>query len=250
MNDINQFNASLVGGEISSSPVTDTLVGEESTLTTEASLNATVPLSSAITQESISIDLANEISTSSMEGVLGGEIASAIDADISALVPRFFSLSENDSNIEANEIRVATILGFIDRGAFNSGESINTNTRYKIEQSNENPFEFSLYSKEIDSDIWVLRDTITLPVVSHIDSHTDEESAPTVGAVKDYVESKRTFYQYPSVSEFPLVGNAECIYVDTSTNIAYYFEPNLTIYKKFMVDVETLDIDYINANFE
>lgn len=250
MNDINQFNASLIGGEISSSPMADTLVGEESALTTEASLNATVPLSSAITQESISIDLANEISTSPMEGVLGGEIASAIDADISALVPRFFSLSENDSNIEANDIRVATIMGFIDRGAFNSGDSINTNTRYKIEQNPENLFEFSLYSKEIDSDIWVLRDTITLPVVDYIGLYTDEGSAPTVGAVKDYVQQEQPFRQYPSVSEFPLVGNPNWIYVDTSTNIAYYFDRELTIYKKFMVDAPSLYIDYINANFE
>ena len=254
MDDILQFSGSLVEApDLSSSPVTDSLVGEETTLTTEASLTGTIPFSSAeIESGSISVDSEQNFSTSLVEGVLGAEVIDAVNSgDMTAIIPQLFSISEGNS-IVSDEIKVATIMGFIDRGEFNhGGHGFDTNTHYKIVQSQVNPFSFSLYSKEIDSEIWVLRDTITLPTVSTIpDSNEADASAPTVGAIKDYVQRKQTFRQYPSVSEFPLVGDPSCIYVDEATSIAYYFDDDLTIYKKFAIDASSLYIDYINANFE
>lgn len=254
MDDILQFSGSLIeASDLSSSPVTDSLVGEETTLTTEGTLTGMIPFSSAeIENGSISVDSEQNFSTSLVEGVLGAQVIDAVNAgDMTAIIPRLFSITEEQA-IVSDDIKVATIMGFIDRGEFNHGGSgQNTNTKYKIEQSQVNPFSFSLYSKEIDSDIWVLRDTITIPTVSQIsDTTIDDNSAPTVGAVKEYVERKRTFRQFPSVSEFPLVGDPNCIYVDETTSIAYYFDEALTIYKKFVIDASSLLIDYINANFD
>lgn len=254
MNDILQFSGSLVESpDLSSSPVTDSLVGEETTLTTEGSLTGTIPFSSAeIEGGSISVDSTQNFSTSLVEGVLGAEVIDSVNSgEMTALIPQLFSIAEGQA-IVSDEIKVATIIGFIDRGEFNHGGSgYNTNTRYKIVQSQENPFSFSLYSKEIDSDLWVLRDTITIPTTNTIPDTTEvDTSAPTVGAVKDYVQRRRAFRQYPSVSEFPLIGDPGCIYVDETTSIAYYFDEDLTIYKKFAIDASSLYIDYINANFE
>ena len=94
--------------------------------------------------------------------------------------------------------------------------------------------------------------TITLPVVTQIDSQstTNDGSAATVRAIKDYVEEKRTLRRYPSVSEFPIAGDPDRVYLDTTTSISYYFDDNLGAYKKVTIDPTELNIDWINANFD
>ena len=238
------------GDSPSALPLSEEIIGEEiASGDISSSLSEDTIIASPIEEQTIQTE---EITTPSLLGVLGIELDNFLASDINEIAPRIFELTSSEDLIVTNEIKANVIEGFISINGFSGGgEGHNTNTRYKIVQDNENPFSFSLYSREIDSTLWVLVSTITLPTVSTIsDSSTDDGSAPTVGAVKDYVQRKQSFRQYPSVSEFPLVGDPNCIYIDEATSIAYYFDQTLTIYKKFVIDASSLYVDYINANFD
>lgn len=239
------------GDSPSAAPIPEEIIGEEiAEGDISSSLSEETITASPIEEQTIQTE---EITTPSLLGVLGMELDNFLASDMNEIAPRLFELAPSSELIVTDEIKANVIEGFIScNGFFSGGGGINTNTRYKIVQDIANPFSFSLYSREIDSTLWVLVNTITLPVVTQIDSQstTDDGSAATVRAIKDYVEEKRTLRRYPSVSEFPIAGDPDCVYLDTTTSISYYFDDNLGAYKKVTIDPTELNIDWINANFD
>ena len=238
------------GDSPSALPLSEEIIGEEiASGDISSSLSEDTIIASPIEEQTIQTE---EITTPSLLGVLGTELDNFLASDINEIAPRIFELTSSEDLIVTNEIKANVIEGFISANGFSGGgEGHNTNTRYKIVQDNENPFSFSLYSREIDSSLWVLVSTITLPIVTQINhqSTINDGSAATVRAIKDYVEERRTLRRYPSVSEFPTAGDIDCVYLDTSTSISYYYDSNLGAYKKVTIDPSELDIDWINANF-
>lgn len=111
------------GDSPSAIPLSEEIIGEEiAEGDISSSLTEETIVASPIEEQTIQ---AEEITTPSINDVLGVEIENFFASDVNEIAPRLFELSSNEDMVISNEIKALTIEGFICAGAFKQGYIVN-----------------------------------------------------------------------------------------------------------------------------
>ncbi len=147
-------------------------------------------------------------------------------------------------------------LYFLDNGQVYRGSQLVTNI-YLVSDlpSTQDAFRNSLYidkdgkSAFFDGEKFypITRDFVT---EIYDDTTFFDNRGATVGAIKKYVRSKEQIKIFPTLYDFPLIGQVGYIYMDQSKNKLYTYSIESSSYIPIRADGSALDIDLIDVNFD